>query len=157
MVVLMNFFRVLNLIIRWQNYAFSRMSPTMVISTVFFGVLPSRQQGQKKPSSAITLGAYFCQEWSHFMEGMLYFGYPKKSSIVNFDFLKLQKNTILQGKCCFEIFGTWRVKVFFNNMLQKKQHFSQHLLTKILENVFSTLNMTHLKYHAITSTRSKKI
>ena len=46
---------------------------------------------KKKPSAAITLGAYFCQEWSHFMEGMLYFGYPKKSSIVNFDFLKLQK------------------------------------------------------------------
>ena len=45
----------------------------------------------------------------------------------------------------------------FHQQAAKKQHFSQHLLTKILENVFWTLIITHLKYHVNTTSRSKKI
>ena len=46
------------------------------------------------------------------MEGMLYLDNSKKIRTDNFDFLKLEKNTILQGKWSKTIFGIKRVKGF---------------------------------------------
>ena len=100
MVFLMKYLWLLNRIIRWQNDSVSRLLCTMVISNAFFLHFPSWQKGQKKKCSwANSLGAFWAQKHAHFIEGIFHFDKTKNIKVVNLNFKKHQKNSILQGKC----------------------------------------------------------
>ena len=112
--VLMKYFTVLNYIIRWQNDSTLWMFCNMVISISFLLLFPLWQKGRIKIFLLYIQRVFFSWKITHFMEGMLYLDNSKKIRTDNFDFLKLEKNTILQGKWSKTIFGIKRVKNKFH-------------------------------------------
>ena len=101
---------VLNYIIMWQNDSTLWMFCNMVISISFLLLFPLWQKGRIKIFLLYIQRVFFSWKITHFMEGMWYLDNSKKIRTDNFDFLKLEKNTILQGKWSKTIFGIKRVK-----------------------------------------------